>query len=235
MLDQDAMGSNRLHELRFAWNGHCSRVSGPSATRASSARSKERFMSSSDQKPVVEAQPLIAVRNVRASSRWYAELLGADTLPDHPHRDVYDRVWRSGRLLLQLHAWDAEDHPNLVNADAAPHGHGVVLWFQVDDFDSAVERARRMGAEIIEEPHFNQRPSIERFGCAMRMATLRWSPVRTVKTARSSYGAVRVARLMRNTGVTRGAANKQSWNRTRPRLWIASRSLAMTIVVEPRT
>ena len=105
-----------------------------------------------------EAQPLIAVRNVRASSRWYAELLGAASLPDHPHREMYDRIWRSGRLLLQLHAWDAEDHPNLANADAAPHGHGVVLWFQVDDFDLAVERARRLGAEIIEEPHFNPAP-----------------------------------------------------------------------------
>jgi catechol 2,3-dioxygenase-like lactoylglutathione lyase family enzyme len=118
----------------------------------------ERDVSSPAQTSTFEAQPLIAVRNVRASSGWYAELLGADTLPDHPHRDLYDRIWRSGRLLLQLHAWDADDHPNLINADAAPHGHGVVLWFQVDDFDLAVERARRLGAEIIEEPHFNPAP-----------------------------------------------------------------------------
>ena len=115
-------------------------------------------MSSLAQTSTVEAQPLIAVRNVRASSRWYAELLGADTLPDHPHREMYDRIRRSGRLLLQLHAWDTEEHPNLVKADAAPPGHGVVLWFQVDDFDSAVERARRFEASIIEEPHFNPAP-----------------------------------------------------------------------------
>ena len=61
-------------------------------------------MSSLAQKSTVETQPLIAVRNVRASSRWYAELLGADPLPDHEHRDIYDRIWRAGRLLLQLHA-----------------------------------------------------------------------------------------------------------------------------------
>lgn len=115
-------------------------------------------MSSPAEKSIVEPQPLIAVRDVRASSRWYAELLGADALPDHPHRDVYDRILRSGRLLLQLHAWDAEDHPNLVNADAAPPGHGVVLWFKVDNFDAAVARARRLGTEIIEEPHFNPAP-----------------------------------------------------------------------------
>jgi hypothetical protein len=85
-------------------------------------------------------------------------LLGADSLPEHEHRDLYERISHSGRMLLQLHAWDEEDHPNLVNADAAPPGHGVLLWFQVDDFDAAVERARRLGAEIIEEPHINPAP-----------------------------------------------------------------------------
>ena len=115
-------------------------------------------MSSAMQKSIVQAQPLIAVRNVRASSRWYGELLRADSLPEHRHRDVYDRVTSSGHLILQLHAWDKENHPNLVNANAAPPGHGVLLWFQVDDFDSVVERARALRTEIIEEPHVNPAP-----------------------------------------------------------------------------
>jgi catechol 2,3-dioxygenase-like lactoylglutathione lyase family enzyme len=115
-------------------------------------------MSFPTQESAIEAQPLIAVRNVKASSRWYAELLGADTLPEHGHRDLYERISCAGRLLLQLHAWDKEDHPNLVNADLAPPGHGVLLWFQANDFDSVVERARGLGAEIIEEPHINPAP-----------------------------------------------------------------------------
>lgn len=115
-------------------------------------------MTASLQRPVTEAQPLIAVRDVRASSRWYTELLGADSLPDHSHRDVYDRISRSGRLVLQLHAWDEENHPNLVNAAAAPPGHGVLLWFEATDFDQVVQRARGLGAEIIEGPHFNPAP-----------------------------------------------------------------------------
>ncbi|HTT05724.1 MAG TPA: VOC family protein [Steroidobacteraceae bacterium] len=115
-------------------------------------------MGSPGQKRAVEAQPLIAVRNVRASSRWYTELLGADSLPEHPHRDLYERISCSGRLLLQLHAWDEENHPNLVGADAAPPGHGVLLWFQVDDFDSVVQRARALRADVVEEPHVNPAP-----------------------------------------------------------------------------
>jgi catechol 2,3-dioxygenase-like lactoylglutathione lyase family enzyme len=115
-------------------------------------------VSSSAQKSSVQVQPLIAVRNVRASSRWYAELLGADSLPDHSHRDVYDRIFSAGQLILQLHAWDEENHPNLVNRDAAPAGHGVLLWFEVQDFDSVVERARGLQAEILLEPHVNPAP-----------------------------------------------------------------------------
>jgi catechol 2,3-dioxygenase-like lactoylglutathione lyase family enzyme len=115
-------------------------------------------MPSAAQNPTVEAQPLIAVRDVRASANWYTKLLGTEALPEHEHRDVYDRITSSGRLILQLHAWDAEDHPNLVNRTAAPPGHGVLLWFQLDDFDAAVKRARELKAEVIEEPHVNPAP-----------------------------------------------------------------------------
>jgi catechol 2,3-dioxygenase-like lactoylglutathione lyase family enzyme len=108
--------------------------------------------------PGVRPQPLIAVRDVRASSRWYAQLLAAEQMPEHEHRNVYDRLLHDGHLILQLHAWDEENHPNLVNADAAPPGHGVLLWFEVDDFDAAVDRARSLRAEVIEEPHVNPAP-----------------------------------------------------------------------------
>ncbi len=106
----------------------------------------------------VRAQPLIAVRDVRASSRWYQTLLGLQSLPDHPHRLVYDRLMSGDTLLLQLHSWDDEEHPNLMGRDKAPVGHGVLLWFEVDDFDAAVERARKLRATVLEEPHVNPAP-----------------------------------------------------------------------------
>jgi catechol 2,3-dioxygenase-like lactoylglutathione lyase family enzyme len=103
-------------------------------------------------------QPLIAVRDVRASARWYSRLLAAEHGEEHEHRDFYDRLSAGGKLIMQLHAWDEEDHPNLVGADRAPVGHGVLLWFEVDDFDAAVERARALGAAVVEEPHVNPAP-----------------------------------------------------------------------------
>lgn len=103
----------------------------------------------------VRSQPLIAVRDVRASSRWYQTLLAGDSMPEHEHRNWYDRIFCDGQLLLQLHAWDEDNHPNLVNADAARAGHGVLLWFQVGDFDAAVRRVRSLNAPILQEPRVN--------------------------------------------------------------------------------
>ena len=115
-------------------------------------------MESIPQRTTVRSQPLIAVRDVRASSRWYQQLLGFTTLPEHSHRDFYDRLLNAGQLVLQLHAWDKENHPNLVKADAALPGQGVLLWFEVDDFDEVVRQARALGAQFILEPHVNPAP-----------------------------------------------------------------------------
>lgn len=116
-------------------------------------------MAESKQAPV-RAQPLIAVRDVKASSTWYKALLGVASSgdPEHPHRLVYDRLMSGDTLILQLHRWEDEDHPNLMGRDTAPVGHGVLLWFEVDDFDAAVERARKLRATVVEEPHVNPAP-----------------------------------------------------------------------------
>jgi len=115
-------------------------------------------MESMPQRTTVHSQPLIAVRDVRASSRWYQQVLGLSSLPEHSHRSAYDRLYSTGHLVLQLHAWDQHDHPNLVAAGAAPPGHGVLLWFEVDDLDAIVEQARALPAQIILEPHINPAP-----------------------------------------------------------------------------
>ena len=106
-------------------------------------------------KPGVRSQPLIAVRDVRKSSRWYAKLLGAQRsseLMKSDHAHLYDRLLVGGALVLQLHAWDEEDHPNLRDAKRAPVGHGVLLWFEVDDFDGAVKRAKSLRAKVVLAP-----------------------------------------------------------------------------------
>jgi catechol 2,3-dioxygenase-like lactoylglutathione lyase family enzyme len=97
-------------------------------------------------------QPLIAVRDVEKSSRWYQKLLGCQS--GHGG-DLYEQLMAGDRMVMQLHKWGDHDHPNLGDPDAAPHGYGVLLWFETGHFDDALSRARELGAEIVEEPHVN--------------------------------------------------------------------------------
>jgi catechol 2,3-dioxygenase-like lactoylglutathione lyase family enzyme len=102
----------------------------------------------------VKAQPILAVRDVRASARWYARILGSAEptgSPPSDHDHIYRRIYVGDEFVLQLHAWDEEDHPNLRDADLAPVGHGVLVWFEVDDYAAATARARALGAHVLEE------------------------------------------------------------------------------------
>lgn len=98
-------------------------------------------------------QPLIAVTDVQASSRWYRALLGLESA--HGGSE-YERLTRDGALVLQLHSFEVEHHHGPIGDRAArPYGNGVLLWFEVDDFDAALERAAAMDVEVVLPRHRN--------------------------------------------------------------------------------
>lgn len=72
-------------------------------------------------------QPLIAVTDVEASSRWYQRLLGCDG--DHGGPE-YERLKSKDALILQLHRFEVEHHHGPIGDPAdKPYGNGVLLWF----------------------------------------------------------------------------------------------------------
>jgi catechol 2,3-dioxygenase-like lactoylglutathione lyase family enzyme len=98
-------------------------------------------------------QPLIAVSDVEASSRWYQCLLGCESAHGGPE---YERLESKGVLVLQLHRFEVEHHHGRIGDPAnRPYGNGVLLWFEVDDFDAAVARAVEMKADIFLPRHRN--------------------------------------------------------------------------------
>lgn len=100
----------------------------------------------------MQAQPLIAVSDVEASSRWYQTVLGCKSGHGGPD---YEQLMFEGHMILQLHRWDAHHHAHLGKPDIAI-GNGALLWFWTDDFDDAVDRAASIGATMLEEPHENR-------------------------------------------------------------------------------
>ena len=98
-------------------------------------------------------QPMICVRDVEASSRWYQRLLGCES--GHGGRE-YERLTSAGRLVMQLHSWEAaHHHGNIGDPAAKPYGNGVLLWFEVDDLEAAIARSRELGAEVVLPRHRN--------------------------------------------------------------------------------
>ena len=97
-------------------------------------------------------QPLICVRDVEASSRWYQRLLRCQSAHGGPE---YERLVSDERLVMQLHRWDVEHHHGPIGDQNLPHGNGVLLWFEVDDFDAAMARVKEMQIEIIQPRHRN--------------------------------------------------------------------------------
>lgn len=98
-------------------------------------------------------QPLIAVHDVEASSRWYQRVLGCRS--DHGGPEYERLVDADGVLILQLHHPGVDhDHGPIGDPDA-PFGNGVLLWFEVDDFDAAVTRVGELRAEVVLAPHRN--------------------------------------------------------------------------------
>ena len=102
--------------------------------------------------PVVWPQTMLVVRDVPASSRFYTELLGAES--GHGGGE-YEQILSEGELVLQLHHAEAEHHHGPLASGDAPLGNGVLVWFEVADFEAAVERARGLGARVERDVHLN--------------------------------------------------------------------------------
>lgn len=109
-------------------------------------------------------QPLIVVADVKASSVWYQRLLGCASGHGGPE---YERLLHDGDLVLQLHHEGVEhDHGPLADSAAKPFGNGVLLWFQTDEFDAAVDRAQEFKASVCKQPHLN--PNAQHFELWLR-------------------------------------------------------------------
>jgi len=105
---------------------------------------------------------IVGVRDVQFSFRWYQSLFGQpETAPAH---DYWGQICDSdGTVLLCLHEWGSHEHPTLTSPDEALPGNGLLLFFRVDDFDVALQRARALVSRFDEEPHVNSNTQTQEF------------------------------------------------------------------------
>jgi hypothetical protein len=72
-----------------------------------------------------------------------------------PDPRLHSSKWGPDGLILQLHAWDVDHHHGSMGDPSMAVGNGVLLWFEVDDFDDVVARARALDAPGVLDVHRN--------------------------------------------------------------------------------
>ncbi len=105
---------------------------------------------------------ILGVRDVPSSFQWYQSIFG---LPEaQPAHDHFGQILDAdGTVLLCLHQWGAHEHPTLTSPDSATPGNGLLLFFRIDDFALALERARSLVPRFEEEPHVNPNTQTQEF------------------------------------------------------------------------
>lgn len=101
---------------------------------------------------MMRPQPMIVVRDVDAASRWFRDVLG---LASGHGGDEYEMLMDGDTMVVQLHRWEAHEHPHLGDRSNPSRGNGVLLWFATDDFEALVARVAAAQASVLDGPLYN--------------------------------------------------------------------------------
>ena len=96
--------------------------------------------------------PIIAVKDLEASSKWYQKILGLRNNHDSNHFVVL--VSDDNEITLCLHPWGAHEHSTMTNPNITP-GNGLILYFRTDKMNIIYESALKAGCAIEEDIHLN--------------------------------------------------------------------------------
>ena len=101
---------------------------------------------------MTQIDPIIAVKNVKASAKWYDSVFGYTQ--NHGGDEFAVLVDCNDKIMLCLHKWGAHEHPTMVSPNITP-GNGLILYFRTDKMEEVRKNVERMKYSIAEEIHIN--------------------------------------------------------------------------------
>ena len=96
--------------------------------------------------------PIIAVKNIEASSKWYQKIFEFRNNHGGDHFSVL--VSDDDEIILCLHKWEEHNHPTMTNPSIAP-GNGLLLYFRTENMNTIYQNALKVGCVIEEDIHLN--------------------------------------------------------------------------------
>lgn len=109
---------------------------------------------------MLKIDPIIAVKDVNASSEWYQSVF--DCKRTHGGEDFAVLRDENDEILICLHKWGQHGHPTMTNANITP-GNGLILYFKTDKLDYIRSKVEKLGYLREEEIHLNPNSTKQEF------------------------------------------------------------------------
>jgi hypothetical protein len=101
---------------------------------------------------MTKLDPIIAVKDIAASSQWYQAVFSWKSLHGGGHFDILSTA--DGEVMLCLHPWERDGHPTMMTPNSTP-GNGLILYFRTENMAAIRQNIERLGYPIAEEVHPN--------------------------------------------------------------------------------
>ena len=101
---------------------------------------------------MTKIDPIIAVQDVAASSKWYEEIFGCRR--NHGGNEFAVLVSENNEVLICLHQWGRHEHPTMANPDIPP-GNGLILYFKTDNLNDIRQNVAKANWPVEEDIHLN--------------------------------------------------------------------------------
>ncbi len=109
---------------------------------------------------MTKLDPIIAVKDVEASSKWYQSVFGCRSLHGGKEFDVL--VSENNEVLICLHKWGEHQHPTMINPGITS-GNGLILYFRVENMKAIRQNVEKAGGLIAEDIHLNPNSTKKEF------------------------------------------------------------------------
>jgi predicted enzyme related to lactoylglutathione lyase len=101
---------------------------------------------------MTKIDPIIAVKDVETSSKWYQSVFGCRSMHGGKKFDIL--VSEDDDILICLHKWGEHGHATMTNPDITP-GNGLILYFRTENLDLIRQNVKKIGGSIEEDIHLN--------------------------------------------------------------------------------
>jgi len=108
----------------------------------------------------MKVDPIIAVKDVAKSSKWYQALF--DCKSTHGGQEFDILVAKDNEVVICLHKWGTHEHPTMKQQGNEP-GNGLILYFRTENMQEIRQNADRIGHPVEEEINLNPNSNRKEF------------------------------------------------------------------------